>query len=536
MFRKNEKGKIVQGGGDYLFKPASLCYGYVSLQNSRPGHRRRPLHNHNPRTLSAWRPPSGSNQSTAPTPTSRLTPPTSNTPSPSPNSNLTTSPSPPTPASSSAGSPASPPPASPSPSPPSSSLGLAGYLPQYLLLTNRIHTLAYPAVFALTVLAGNSVCWINTVSYVLAINNFPLDRKIAVGLSTSYVGLSTAIYTNAVNILAGRAGSPARRAEYFLLLNALVPLTVCVLVAPIVLARDPTLGKSRVLESGFRSLFVITVFTGLLGVTSSLFSSTVLLALVVVFFVFLLMPLSTPLVEWARETMQKKCLLRLYDEGEGEEIGPLMMLRRVEFWLYFFVYLFGATLGLVYLNNLGQVAESRGCSGTLSLVSLSSALRFFGRLLPSLFDYFSSSSSKKKRAASTVTAMGAMTAPMCGAFFLLVIICDDVALYASTAVIGLCTGAITSVAVTMTTELFGAANFGVNHIIVVLNIPIGSFGFGYLAALLYSRERAGGEDNCMGHKCYQGTFVIWGCLCLLATVLALILRSITKRAATLRRF
>lgn len=74
--------------------------------------------------------------------------------------------------------------------------------------------------------------------------------------------------------------------------------------------------------------------------------------------------------------------------GVKEEIGVKLMLTRLNFWLYFFVYLCGATLGIVYLNNLGQIAESRGCSGTSSLVSLSSSFGFFGRLIPSLVDYF----------------------------------------------------------------------------------------------------------------------------------------------------
>ncbi|KAL5170152.1 Protein NUCLEAR FUSION DEFECTIVE 4 [Glycine soja] len=75
--------------------------------------------------------------------------------------------------------------------------------------------------------------------------------------------------------------------------------------------------------------------------------------------------------------------------GVREEIGETLMLRRIDFWLYFFIYFFGATIGLVYLNNLGQIAESRGFSGTSSLVSLSSSFGFFGRLIPSLSDYFS---------------------------------------------------------------------------------------------------------------------------------------------------
>ncbi|KAK4412431.1 protein NUCLEAR FUSION defective [Sesamum alatum] len=106
--------------------------------------------------------------------------------------------------------------------------------------------------------------------------------------------------------------------------------------------------------------------------------------------------------------------------------------------------------------------------------------------------------------------MGAMTAPMCGAFFLLVVSGRELALYMSTAVIGVCTGAITSISVSATTELFGEKNFGVNHNILVSNIPMGSFLFGDLAALLYRRR---GGENCMGEKCYQTTFIIWGFFC-----------------------
>ncbi|KAK6145227.1 hypothetical protein DH2020_022047 [Rehmannia glutinosa] len=302
-----------------------------------------------------------------------------------------------------------------------STLGLIGYGVQFLFLTNQIPSLSYWHVFALTVLAGNSICWINTVCYILAIQNFPLDRQIAVGLSTSYVGLSAKIYTNLVDVFA--PNSPSKRAKFFLLLNSISPLMVCVLAAP--LARDVNGGKSRVLAKGFFILFIITIITGLFAVITSLVSRFLLPPLVVVLgmFVLLLLPLLTPLSEKVREKMQQKCWLRVHDEGIvhiniigttaaklddeesagrskkddhnlsgccGEEIniGAMSMLRRMEFWLYFFVYLFGATLGLVYLNNLGQIAESRGCSGTSSLVSLSSAFSFFGRLLPSLLDYF----------------------------------------------------------------------------------------------------------------------------------------------------
>lgn len=290
-------------------------------------------------------------------------------------------------------------------------LGIIGYGVQFLFLTHQIPSLSYWHIFLLTVVAGNSICWINTVCYIIAIKNFPLDRQIAVGLSTSYVGLSAKIYTDIVDVI---SSSPSERAKLFLLLNSVVPLLVCVACTP--LARDVNVGKSRKLTRGFFSMFIVTIVTGLFAVFTSsgrvvsefLHSYTILGGM----FAMLLLPLVIPLAEKIRESLQKKCWIRIYDEGFGtvgsigkdldhantstgdnilesiEEIGPKLMLQRVEFWLYFFVYFFGATLGLVYVNNLAQIAESRGYSGTSSLVSLSSAFSFFGRLLPSLLDFF----------------------------------------------------------------------------------------------------------------------------------------------------
>ncbi|KAL1565777.1 hypothetical protein AAHA92_01461 [Salvia divinorum] len=282
-----------------------------------------------------------------------------------------------------------------------SALGAAGYGVQFLFLAGKIRSLSYWHVFFLTVLAGNSICWINTVSYILAIRNFPLDRQIAVGISTSYVGLSAKIYTAAVAVAS--ASDPLSRAKEFLLLSAALPLIACVAAAP--LTRESDVGKSRRLVAGFVTLFVITAVTGGFAVATSMIPRALPPKAVLGGIAsFLVLPLVTP----AAEAVQHKCLIVENDEeslnpgesvakdagsegggfGEEIEIPPLLMVRRGEFWLYFLVYLFGPTLGLVYLNNLGQIAESRGSLGISSLVSLSSAFSFFGRLLPSLLDYF----------------------------------------------------------------------------------------------------------------------------------------------------
>ncbi|XP_027331529.1 protein NUCLEAR FUSION DEFECTIVE 4-like [Abrus precatorius] len=433
-----------------------------------------------------------------------------------------------------------------------STLGLVGYGVQYLFTTNNISSLSYWHVFILTVLAGNSICWINTVCYVVTIRNFSSDRQVAVGLTTSYQGLSAKIYTSIVDAVPGH-----KKARTFLFLNSVLPLIVGLIAAPVVREIDVT--RPKHMGVGFVVMFVITIATGIYAVISSLqFVSSkisplgsllgVLMSLLFPLLVPLSMKINALVGSWHKnrekqrvyhftveegqssneertdnEVKEGEDIRRVQEVGVREEIGVKLMLRRIDFWLYFFVYLFGATLGLVFLNNLGQIAESRGYSSTSSLVSLSSSFGFFGRLMPSIMDYFY----RGKCTISRPASMMALMAPTAGAFFLL-LNKTHLALYISTAIIGVCTGAITSIAVSTTTELFGTKNFSVNHNVVVANIPVGSFLFGYSAALVYHKE--GHEHGkCMGMECYRNTFIIWGSLCFFGTFLALILHARTRK-------
>ncbi|PSS14179.1 Protein NUCLEAR FUSION DEFECTIVE like [Actinidia chinensis var. chinensis] len=428
-------------------------------------------------------------------------------------------------------------------------LGLIGYGIQYLFLTNRISSLSYGHVFLLTIFSGNSICWINTVCYMVMISNFPFDRQVAVGISTSYLGISAKIYTNLVD--AFFPSSPKERAKAFLLLNSTLPLVVCTFVAPMI--RDINSGKSMRVEIGFVVIFVITIVTGIYAVTTSFGSMSRGMSPVTVVIgmgMLLLAPVVVPVAEKTMERLQKKCWIRrgerVHDVHVVEEVGGVeiedgckggersvgentigvrLMVMKVEFWLYLFVYLFGATLGLVYLNNLGQITESRGSSKASSLVSLSSSFGFFGRLVPALLAYICS---RNKCMASTPVSIAAMMLPMSLAFFSL-LSSTTLSLYISTAIIGFCTGAITSIAVSTTTDLFGAKNFSLNHNIVVANIPIGSFLFGDLAALIYRQQSDAKNGKCMGMGCYQTTFIMWGSLCFFGSFLALVLHSRTSK-------
>lgn len=124
--------------------------------------------------------------------------------------------------------------------------------------------------------------------------------------------------------------------------------------------------------------------------------------------------------------------------------------------------------------------------------------------------------------------------PMSGAFFLLLINDkNNLSLTLSTVIIGICTGGITSISVPTTTELFGTKNFGVNHNILVTNIPVGSFLFGDLAALLYN-SNSSHDGSCFGTKCYKSTFLIWGSLCFFGVLLAILLHLRTKKFYSLK--
>lgn len=126
------------------------------------------------------------------------------------------------------------------------------------------------------------------------------------------------------------------------------------------------------------------------------------------------------------------------------------------------------------------------------------------------------------------------------ALFLLASSGNASALQAGTALIGLSSGFIFAAAVSITSELFGPNSVGVNHNILITNIPIGSLIYGFLAALVYDSHGFTGIKTvtdsvvCMGRGCYYLTFVWWGCLSVLGLGSSLVLFIRTRRAY--RRF
>jgi hypothetical protein len=138
--------------------------------------------------------------------------------------------------------------------------------------------------------------------------------------------------------------------------------------------------------------------------------------------------------------------------------------------------------------------------------------------------------------------LAAALVPMPMAFFLMWNQQDGSTLVAGTTLIVLSSGFIFAAAVSVTSELFGPNSVGVNHNILITNIPLGSLLYGQIAAMVYDANsqkmtvvdnRTGIVDTmivCIGVKCYSTTFVVWACITFLGLASSIVLFIRTKPA------
>ncbi|KAI3845550.1 hypothetical protein MKX03_019699 [Papaver bracteatum] len=452
------------------------------------------------------------------------------------------------------------------------SMGFIGYGFQWLLLQNLI-SLPHFMVFLLCLLSGCSICWFNTVCFVLCNQNFPTSRALALSLAISYNGLSPAIY----NLAAEAISSP--ESSIYLLLNALLPLITSFAALVPILRQPPlqTLPQEAVRRDSFIFIIlnILAVFTGLyllLLNSVTAISSTARIIFGGALF-FLVLPLCIPRIvyarNWALENIRASFRLQgsgfnlvdvddlelhkelligkeeyYYKNGTmknrlsvlGEEHSARDLVSRLDFWLYYVAYFCGGTIGLVYSNNLGQISQSLGfASKTTKLLTLYSSCSFFGRLLSAAPDFLRE---KLHFARTGWLAIALLPTPI--AFFLLTASSSERALEAGTALIGLSSGFIFAAAASVTSELFGPNSMGVNHNILITNIPIGSLAYGLLAAVVYDSnikssgliimEVVDGISICMGRQCYLQTFLWWGVISLFGLLSSGILFMRTKPA------
>ncbi|PWZ17433.1 Protein NUCLEAR FUSION DEFECTIVE 4 [Zea mays] len=477
----------------------------------------------------------------------------------------------------------------------SAALGLAAYAAQYYCLVfvspAALAAVPYPLVFLVCLVAGCSICWFNTVCFVLCIRSFSTsNRSLALSLSISFNGLSAAFYALFANAI-----SPFTPTIY-LLLNAVLPLAVSVLALPAILLCH-TGDSNNHLRSAprpqdrrvFLGLYILAVITGVYLVIFGSFTTTGPAAWVILTgaMVLLALPLIIPacsscsyfdtqhggttdpasqlnqhddpnkplLVSDSHQTepdgvtqkapehqLQGGCCGTILYKGclavLGEEHSAKKLIWSVDFWLYYTAYFCGATVGLVYSNNLGQIAQSLHQQSQLTmLLAVYSSCSFFGRLLSALPNL-----PHRMVSLARTGWLAAALVPMPMAFFLMWKQQDVGALVAGTAMVGLSSGFIFAAAVSVTSELFGPNSIGVNHNILITNIPLGSLLYGQIAAMVYDANgqrmtlmdnRTGIIDTmivCMGVKCYSTTFLVWGCITLLGLVSSVVLFIRTKPA------
>uniref|UniRef100_A0A5B7ANM2 Uncharacterized protein n=1 Tax=Davidia involucrata TaxID=16924 RepID=A0A5B7ANM2_DAVIN len=433
---------------------------------------------------------------------------------------------------------------------------------QYLYLIHKIPSLSYWHVFFLNVIAGNSICWINTYCNIVAIRNFKNNHRTIIALASSYSVFGGKLYTLLVEGIQGREGS--RNSSTYLLLSCLVPAVVG--LAVVILFSCPKLIEYGELDT-FPVVFLIAIATGVYVLLESIappFQYMSPRLRVVILVLAILLPLAVlpvinasricTLKKWRSRVMpevssfdsssnaervnevsvisreeekggnNEKAGTRVEDSSEegdtsvGDEHGVKESVMSVNFWLYFWVNACGVTLGMVYAYNLERISESRGNKEASFLLAIPSTFGYFGKVFSVSFDWYTREKRLLSRPAVIVLAM----IPMPVSFFLLTSD-SNICLYISTCILGICSGAINVISASTTSELFGFQNSKIIHNIVLTNIPIGSLLFGYVAALNYDIKGGGNTGKCIGPACYSKTFIIWGSICYVGTVLSFVL-------------
>ncbi|XP_071727412.1 protein NUCLEAR FUSION DEFECTIVE 4-like [Rutidosis leptorrhynchoides] len=438
-------------------------------------------------------------------------------------------------------------------------LGLFGYGLQWLLI-QRLISLPYFMVFILCLSAGCSITWFNTVCFVLCIKNFTNNWPLAVSLSVSFNGLTAALY----NLIVTKISSHENvNTTSYLILNAFLPFIASIAALGPILQQpctqiDDTTNKND--AHTFACLYILAAITGVyLFVLHTSSQNILIVALLLV-----VLPLTSPKIvnglkqarhiDWpsydlvvnSYDEMLEGVFDKVIEKDRlvvlGEEHSARLMVTRCDFWLYYVAYFCGGTIGLVYSNNLGQISQSLGYgSETEALVSIYSTCSFFGRLIsavPDLVSCYYPLQMKQKAYATRTGWLALSLVPMPIAYLVLVLSGGYSGLSVSTGLIGISSGFVFSSAVSITSELFGSKSSGINHNILITNIPLGSLLYGILGGVIYehhiesSQEMVfvGGSKVCMGKNCYIQTFGLWGCISLLGLCSSFLLFVRTKAA------
>ncbi|KAK9818151.1 hypothetical protein WJX72_007867 [[Myrmecia] bisecta] len=462
-------------------------------------------------------------------------------------------------------------------------LHLGGYTALYCAASGMFRP-PYWVVVAIAVVAFNGGSWVDTTCIATSVRNFPHDRGTAVGILKSFVGISAATYTT-LYVAAFRPH--AIRFLLFIGIAPVVIGIVAIPFMNHVPFRQRSELElhetSCTTGMRFGIAYQVVLTMGLAQMAAAIFGAHRLdhhmrVVMLVGSIVLLLPLLAIPYrsgglrARPARRTSEDEafdlipakevCRIRLalaatfgrpagasgVDEpllmsDAGLEAQPLVADRArtpgdafpvdltpwqcqssINYWLLFLVFGIDTSMGMLFLNNLGQIVQSRGGShdGQALLVSLFSVLNATGRLafgyIPErtlhLWGVPRSFFLVVVAAASTMVAAWAAVASV-------------QALSAVAFVWGFAYGGHWSLMPALASEVFGLTHFATNYCLLQMATSIGSYTLATkLAGYLYQQSvtRHGDSDNiCLGQDCFRLTFLIAAGLGLLSTLLATIL-------------
>ncbi|CAK0787583.1 hypothetical protein CVIRNUC_010805 [Coccomyxa viridis] len=457
---------------------------------------------------------------------------------------------------------------------------VCGYLGLWLVASGHA-VLPYWAMVALTVMAFNGSNWIDTACIATNVHNFPGDRGSVVGVLKALVGMSASMFTT-IYVAAFRPDALS-----FLFFIALGPAVLGLLAVPFLdvsseegaaCAKDA--GKGWRFGAAFSVVTMLAVYqlgtSGLLGVREGLSPAVrggllgglaaLLLPLLFLWLrsggllmresqddpsdeetslcndglqsrrqsgdgtVWVHVRSSAPAAKGS-DDVQEPLLPRSRGQDTGAQriMKPAALTVReccasLNFWLLFFVFGVGTGIGLMFVNNLGQLVKSLGGlpDGQDVLVSLFSIFSAAGRLacgfLPETFLHRYS----VPRTAFLVAVAG-LTAGVC-----LVSAASSLALlWVAAPLAGFAFGCHWSLMPPLASELFGMRSFASLYCLLQFATTFGTYAFATrLAGGVYQqhgRWHGDEESECVGSDCYRLTFIVGACTEALAMLLAVVL-------------
>ena len=203
---------------------------------------------------------------------------------------------------------------------------------------------------------------------------------------------------------------------------------------------------------------------------------------------------------------------------------PKETIFRAELWLFLGAILPGAGMGLMTINNLGQIVSSR--SGTKAMQEACTTLVSIANCLGRL---------GCGRVADGLVARGVprpalmVAADVAGALSMLLLYATGEsvgAALAGAACAGFAYGMIWTLIPTLASDLFGRQSFGSNYMLCLPAVIAGSVLFStLLAPAVYAAAAAKADDDddavgCTGADCFGDTFLITAAACLVGAVSA----------------